>query len=280
MTVPYLRLWLAALLISGLGLATNNSAAAFSIEDALSVPEAVDEIVAELEDEGADIVLVLDHQANAANVGLELRPTTVIFARDPKTEVKLIRRGQTVGIDLPQKFLVFEDADGEIQLLVNGAGYLADRHGIKIRDRDLLELDETAQQSGGLDQGLVTIESTLSVPDAVDAIVNALPRPPFGVPLIIDYPAESGGPGNSLRPTTLIVFGNPNVGTPLMQNRQEIGIDLPQKFLVWEDKDGQTHITWNDPFFIANRAGIQGLDTLLGNISNALANFAASGSGL
>ncbi len=281
MRVPVFHLPLAVMLVGGsLSLAPSGTVFASSIEDADSVEEAVQEIIEELEDDGADIVRVINHSANAANVGLTLRPTTVIFARDPKTEVKLIRRGQTVGIDLPQKFLVWEDESGEIHLKVNGVGYLADRHGIKIKDRDLLSLNNKGKtKPDGSGEGLITIDSSLSVPDAVAAISDTLANAGFFIPLVIDYPAESGGSGNSLRPTTLMVFGRPQVGTQLMQASQEIGIDLPQKFLVWEDKDGQTHITWNDPFFIAQRAGVEGLDTLLGNISNALANFAASGAG-
>jgi uncharacterized protein (DUF302 family) len=56
-----------------------------------------------------------------------------------------------------------------------------------------------------------------------------------------------------LRPTELLIFGNPKVGTPLMQCQQTAGIDLPQKILVWEDSDAQVWITYNDPNYLAQR---------------------------
>ena len=72
----------------------------------------------------------------------------------------------------------------------------------------------------------------------------------------------------------------PSVGTPLMQEQQSIGIDLPQKFLVWEDDSGNVNITYNDPFALAKRHSIEGQDARLENISNALHNFARMGAGL
>lgn len=64
-----------------------------------------------------------------------------------------------------------------------------------------------------------------------------------------------------------------------MQATQEAGIDLPQKFLVWEDSDGRVKISYNDPFFVAKRHNIQGQDERLAAIANALANIAQLGAG-
>ncbi len=68
-------------------------------------------------------------------------------------------------------------------------------------------------------------------------------------PFTIDFSDEG-----KHSPTTLLIFGNPKAGTPLMQNQKRIGVDLPQKFLVWEDGSGQVHITYNDIFFIFRQA--------------------------
>jgi uncharacterized protein (DUF302 family) len=62
--------------------------------------------------------------------------------------------------------------------------------------------------------------------------------------------------GLSLRPTELIIFGNAKGGTPLMQREQTIGIDLPLKALVWQDADGRTWLSYNDPGWIAARHGV------------------------
>lgn len=247
----------------------------FMIEDAASVPDAVQAIRTTLEEQGFTIDAVIDHAANAASVGLILRPTVLIIFSDPKTETRLIRRSQTVAIDLPQKFLVWEDDMGRIRLAFNSPGYLIERHDIEVRDRLLRHLDTVLGQFGPLENALVTIDSSQSVEDSVASLQAALQGAGFRLPLFVDFAARAGG--KKLRPTQLVVAGNPNVGTQLMQNQQSIGLDLPQKFLVWEDSAGQVHITCNDPQIIAKRHNIQGLETLLGNIANALANFAAAG---
>lgn len=74
----------------------------------------------------------------------------------------------------------------------------------------------------------------------------------------VDHAAGAAAIGEDLRPTTLLIFGNAKGGTPLMQANQTIGIDLPLKALVWQDSDGKTRITTNDPSWIATRHGLGG----------------------
>jgi uncharacterized protein (DUF302 family) len=59
-----------------------------------------------------------------------------------------------------------------------------------------------------------------------------------------------------LRPTEVLIFGNPRGGTPLMQSAQTIGIDLPLKALVWQDETGRTWLSHNDPHCLASRHGV------------------------
>ncbi len=246
------------------------------IEAAVSVPDAVERITDRLEKQGFTIAAVIDHEAAAASVNKKLRPTVLIIFSDPRTETRLIRRQQTAAIDLPLKILVYEDELGEIHIDYNSPGYLAERHDIQVFDPLLWRLDKTLSQFGPLKNGLVTIDSSQSVEDTVYSLQAALQDAGFRLPLFVDFHDQAGG--KKLRPTQLVVAGNPNVGTQLMQNQQSIGLDLPQKFLVWEDRKGQVHISYNDPQFLAKRHNIQGLETLLGNIANALARFAAAGS--
>jgi uncharacterized protein (DUF302 family) len=56
-----------------------------------------------------------------------------------------------------------------------------------------------------------------------------------------------------LRPTELLIFGNPRAGTPLMQSRQAIGIDLPLKMLAWQDAAGKVWLSYNDPRWLVRR---------------------------
>jgi uncharacterized protein (DUF302 family) len=127
------------------------------------------------------------------------------------------------------------------------------------------------------DNGLVTIESQQSVDDTVTSLEAILAEAGFAVPLILDHSANAARVDLELPPTKLIIFGNPNAGTPLIQAQRTIGLDLPQKMLVWEDDDGTVYITYNDPMFLARRHGIEEMDERLTNISNALANFAEAG---
>jgi uncharacterized protein (DUF302 family) len=80
--------------------------------------------------------------------------------------------------------------------------------------------------------------------------------------------------GQELRPTELVIFGNPKVGTPLMQCGQTAAIDPPQKALIWQDENGQVWLAYNDPQYKATRHGIDGCKTVLNKVKNALKNFA------
>ncbi|MCT7655618.1 DUF302 domain-containing protein [Oceanimonas sp. NS1] len=70
-----------------------------------------------------------------------------------------------------------------------------------------------------------------------------------------------------LRPTEVILFGNPVVGTPLMQCAQEVAIELPQKALIWEDAEGKVWLAYNDPAYLKQRHNIQGCDEVIDKIS-------------
>ena len=80
--------------------------------------------------------------------------------------------------------------------------------------------------------------------------------------------------GLELRPTEVVIFGNPKVGTPLMQCAQSVAIDLPQKALIWEDANGEVWLGYNDPQYLKGRHDIEGCDEVLDKVSGALGNFA------
>lgn len=80
-----------------------------------------------------------------------------------------------------------------------------------------------------------------------------------------------------LPPTVLLLFGNPAAGTPLMQKVRTIGVDLPQRMLVW-DADGDTRVTYNDPTALANKHGIEGQTDRLEQIRSLLDSLATGDS--
>lgn len=92
----------------------------------------------------------------------------------------------------------------------------------------------------------------------------------------INHSKGAKSAGLELRPTEVVIFGNPKVGTPLMLCSQSVAIDLPQKMLIWQDQAGDVWLAYNDPGYLAKRHNIEGCDEVLGKISTALGNFAAA----
>jgi uncharacterized protein (DUF302 family) len=90
---------------------------------------------------------------------------------------------------------------------------------------------------------------------------------------------HSEGAGNvaiELRDTELIIFGNPKVGSPLMKCQQSVAIDLPQKALIWEDKNAKVWITYNDPKYLQKRHNITTCEEVILRIEKVLASIANS----
>jgi uncharacterized protein (DUF302 family) len=99
--------------------------------------------------------------------------------------------------------------------------------------------------------GLTTIPSNFGPTETMRRLVAAVEARSAKVMAHIDHAAAAEGVGMPLRPTDLLIFGNPRGGTPLMQAEQTIGIDLPLKMLVWQDRDGRTWLGYNQPAWLA-----------------------------
>ncbi len=123
-------------------------------------------------------------------------------------------------------------------------------------------------------EGMVKLKSAHSVNETADRLERTLLAKGMKVFQRIDHAAGAKAAGKSLRPTQLLIFGNPKVGTPLMLCSQSIAIDLPQKALIWEDASGAVWLAYNDPAFLKLRHGTKGCDEVLGKVSKALGNFA------
>ncbi len=104
--------------------------------------------------------------------------------------------------------------------------------------------------------GLITRRSASDFPTTLARLHAVLEAKGVTIFARIDHAAGAASAGMALRPTTLLVFGNPAAGTPLMQAAQTIGVDLPLRALVWQDADGTTFVTYNDPASLAARHGL------------------------
>lgn len=118
--------------------------------------------------------------------------------------------------------------------------------------------------------GLTVVASEHDPSETADRLAAAVTSHGMTVMARIDHAAAAAAVGLSLRPTEVIVFGNPLGGTPLMQAAQTAGIDLPLKALVWQDEGGRTWLGYNAPKWIAERHGIGGLDGAIGKMAQAL----------
>ena len=133
------------------------------------------------------------------------------------------------------------------------------------------------------DTGLVTVRCTRPVRETTDRLAEMVAAAGLTVFARIDHGGNAVQVGMELRPTELLIFGNPRGGTPLMQDQQTAGIDLPVKALVWEDAAGTVWLTYNEAEWVARRHGLgpqsQGAVDALGKGLAAVADKATAGSG-
>ena len=126
------------------------------------------------------------------------------------------------------------------------------------------------------DDGLIHIKSPFTVAKTTDRMEQVLRSQGMTIFSRIDHALGAQKAGNVLRPTELIIFGNPKIGTLLMQCNQKIAIDLPLKALVWKDEDSQVWISYSDPIYLANRHNLSDCDKPIAKISGALKAFTES----
>ena len=128
--------------------------------------------------------------------------------------------------------------------------------------------------------GLVTLKSAHGAKDTMDRLESAVKQKGLNVFARIDRAAGAAKLGKKLRATELLIFGNPQGGTPFMECAQTVGIDLPLKALVWQDESGQVWLGYNDPAYLAARHDLTLFQTraqnMLGSGSNTTGQYAGA----
>ena len=104
--------------------------------------------------------------------------------------------------------------------------------------------------------GIVNKPSKHSVQQTVEVLRNILKSKGVAVFALIDHSGEAEKVGLKMRPTKLLIFGNPKAGTPLMLASPSSAIDLPLKLLVWEDAQGKVWLSYNSPEYLKERHGL------------------------
>jgi len=110
--------------------------------------------------------------------------------------------------------------------------------------------------AAGAADGLIAVKSPYSAKVTMDRFEAVVKERGLNVFARINHAAGASKVGKSLRPTEVIIFGNPQGGTPFMECAQTVGIDLPLKALVWQDASSQVWLGYNDPVFLAKRHGV------------------------
>ena len=121
--------------------------------------------------------------------------------------------------------------------------------------------------------GVIRIKSNNNVSTTIDKLEHVLSKKGMTIFKRINHATGGKKVGIDIRPTELLIFGNPKIGTKLMQCTQAAALDLPQKALAYKDKSGQVWLLYNDPNYLAARHHVEGCEKVVKKFSNALANF-------
>jgi len=218
----------------------------------------------------------IDHSRMGGEVGSPMPPTRVLIISDPALESQLIRLKPLVALDLPLRLLAFESpADGSAKVIYNSFDYLVSRYQINSEQTgDLRQSYEAiiAEVTKGIpkeaftsftsDQmqadGIVTIQSPFEFEETLERVSAAIDAQDdtvhFGV---VDFQADAKEQGIDIPPSHMILFGAPGPGGKAMAGAPTLGLDgFCQKFLVWQDKEGQTYLSFNDLLALAARQDV------------------------
>ena len=124
--------------------------------------------------------------------------------------------------------------------------------------------------------GVVNVQSAFNVQETADRMKSILKEKGMTIFNRVKHSEGANNVGLQLRDTELIIFGNPKVGSPLMQCQQSVAIDLPQKVLIWEDDASIVWISYNNPRYLETRHNISGCEEVLSKIEKVLAGIAKS----
>lgn len=119
-------------------------------------------------------------------------------------------------------------------------------------------------------EGLITKASDNSVDETIAKMKTALASKGIKVMAEVDHQANAASVDKKMGKTKLLIFGNPALGTPLMQSSITTAIDLPMKLLVWRDADGKVWLAYNDPQYFARRHDIKNREEVLKKMTGAL----------
>ncbi|SKB75140.1 Uncharacterized conserved protein, DUF302 family [Salegentibacter holothuriorum] len=210
----------------------------------------------------------IQHSEEAKKAGLELSAKNLFIFGNPKQGTLLMQCDQLAGLDLPLKILVYK-IENQTKITYSSVNYLKQRYELK-KARNLGDLNKAlkniaskvsgnrVKKSGEFKlnkhQGIISEISEFDFQTTYERLVSAI-ETNLNLQIFseIDHFKNAEEINLGMRPTRLIIFGNPRIGTPIMQENAKIALELPVKFLVWRDEAGIVKISYNDPAFLVER---------------------------
>ncbi len=122
--------------------------------------------------------------------------------------------------------------------------------------------------------GIATRQANGEFRQTVQVLVKGIEAMSLTLFATINHAAGAEGAGLSLRPTTLLIFGSPKAGTPLMRQNQLLGLELPLKLLIWQDEAGKVMVSYVQPVWTAQRFGLDPAKQPIPAMADALASLA------
>ena len=213
------------------------------------------------------LVAHFQHHEMAATKGLALEKTHAVFFGNPQLGTPLIQKDQLIALDLPQKIITFDQGKNSYLYRLS-TSYLADRYAVSFSDLSTMTgaLDALSQKIADNQnrdmkdpdieqhQGIITQKSNKTFDQAVEAIKQQIGNAEsINIMAELDHQKNATSVDMELRPTHVIMFGNPQVGIPLMQKNRSVAVELPMKILIFQDENGDVKVAYNDMQFLFDR---------------------------
>ena len=253
-----------------------------TINKEASVEELASELTQKIEAKGFKVLADVNHTAGAEKVGLSLRPTRTLIFGNPLGGTKLMQQDQRIGLDLPLKIVIWEDENAEVKLSYFNGRTLTERYGISEPQAVIEKVNEALSGFTGtpnevqtsstenIKNHLISKKSTHNADTTFARLKEIVASKGLTIMAEVPHDKAAASVDLDLRPTRLLVFGNPKVGTLLMQSDQKIGLDLPLKILVYEDENGAVYVSYFDATFLTSRYRINDKSEVVTKVNGAL----------
>lgn len=262
-------------------------------ESTLAGGEAVEAVAAAFEaNPMVNVAITVDHQANAQSVDLSLPTSAAFVFGNPNLGTPIMVENPLAGLDLPLRLLVWANAADEVFVTYDSPAFLRARYGLTTVDAQLMTaagalagfasagtgtVIEPTQGASNLqlEGGLVQVTSMDDGPTTFSRLEMAIQdNANLNAALVVDHQANAQSVDLQMDFNTVVLFGNPLVGTPLIEDAPTIALDLPLKMAVIE-VGGEVVVVYTDPTFLADKhGGIEGQDERLAMVTGALEGLA------